>query len=264
MSETARLGCAGGTARQLSFDQPAQVIFQQDLEVARRLEWMEGGDQRPLGLVVKPPADELIELLLLSEPLHQVLFVVQSDGRRRGLAVDEQVRLAVPAKTLDRLFELVLGAGLVARSVRAPELLGQLGPETGPENRDDDVRVRGLDDLRLERRRGDEWLVLPEDGFQDDSTYVLALQPLDDAAGDGALLEDVPRGGNEEAERFQRASLALRLPPRRTIAKSPVAVRAGPADGPARRAVPRPRSTGLSAPQAFEVTIPQLGLPRAH
>ena len=204
LPDRARLGRRGGAARKTSIDQPAEMVLDQDLEIARRLEGMEGGDQGSFGLVVKPLVDELVELLLLPQPLHQVLFVVQPDGRRRSLAVDEQVRLAVPAEALDRFLELVLGAGVVARTVRALELLGQLRAETRPENRDDDVRFRRLDDLRLEGRRGDERLVLPEHGFEHDAPDVLALQPLDDAAGDGALLEHVAGRGNEEFQGLQR------------------------------------------------------------
>ena len=137
------------------------MVLQQDLEVARRLEGMESGGQGAFGLVVEPLVDEYIELLLLREPLHQVLLVVQPDRRRCGLAVDEQVRLAVPAKALHRLLELVLGTRFVARSVLALELLGQLGAESRPENRDDDVGVRRLYDLVLEGRGGNERLVLP-------------------------------------------------------------------------------------------------------
>ena len=150
--QTARASEVAAALRgRLSIDQPAEMVLEQNLEVARRLEGMEGGDQGSFGLVVKPLVDELVELLLLPKPLHQVLLVVEPDGRRRGLAVDEQVRLAVPAKSLDRFLELVLGAGFVARSVRALELLGQLRPETRPENRDDDVGVGRLDDLRAGR-----------------------------------------------------------------------------------------------------------------
>ena len=114
----------------MSIDQPAEVVLEQNLEVTRRLEGMEGRDNRSFGLVVKPLVDEGVELLLLPKPLHQVLLVVEPDGGRSGLAVDEQVRLSVLAKALHRFLELVLGARFVPRSVRTLELLGQLGAET--------------------------------------------------------------------------------------------------------------------------------------
>ena len=123
LPDRARLRGGGDAARQLTLDQPAQVVLHQDLEVARRREGVEGRDQGPLGLVVEPLVDEHVELLLLREPLHQVLLVVQPDRRRCCLAVDEQVGLAVPAKALHRFLELELGARLVARAVLAPELL---------------------------------------------------------------------------------------------------------------------------------------------
>src|SRR4029453_2532016 len=72
LPDSARRGSAAHGARQLLLDQPPQMILQQDLEVAWRLERMEGGDQRALCLVVEPLLDELVELLLLRQPLHQV------------------------------------------------------------------------------------------------------------------------------------------------------------------------------------------------
>ena len=165
--------------------------FQQDLEVARRLEGMESRDQRSIGLVVEPLADELIELFLLRQPLQQILLVVQANGRRRAPAVHEQVRLAVGAKSRDRLFELVLGAGLVARSVRARELGRKRRAETRPENGDDDVGVGWLDDLGLKGRGGEQRLVLPENRLEHDLADVLALQSLDDTPGQRALFKDI-------------------------------------------------------------------------
>ena len=202
LPDCATLRCGCHAAWKLPLDQSVQVIFQKDLEVARRLEGMESGDQRSFGLVVEPLVDELVELLLLPEPLHQVLFVVEPDGRRRGPAIDEQVRFSIPAKTLHRFFEFELGAGLVSRSVRARELRGKPGAEARPEYCDEDVGVRRLGDLLLKRRRGDERFVLPQDGLEHDPAHVLALQPLDDPARQRALFEDVARRRDEESQRL--------------------------------------------------------------
>src|SRR4030095_1044726 len=69
LPDVARFGSAGGAARQLPLDQAAQVVLQQDLEVARRRERMERRDQRAFGAVVEPLLDELVELLLLRQAL---------------------------------------------------------------------------------------------------------------------------------------------------------------------------------------------------
>ena len=82
---------------------------------------------------------------------------------------------------------------------------GSWRAETRPENRDDDVGLGRLDDLRLEGRRGDERFVLPQHGLEHDASDVLALQPLDDAAGERALFEDVAGRGDEESQCLQRS-----------------------------------------------------------
>ncbi len=183
LPDRARLRRRVRTPRKMPIDQLTEVVLEQNFEVARRLERMKGRDQGSFGLVVEPPVDETVEFLLLSKPVHQVLFVVQPDRWRRGLAVDEQVRLAAPAKAFYRFLEFVLGAGFVSRSVLALELLGKPGPETRPENRNDDIGVRRLDDLVLEGRGGDERFVLPKDGLEHDPSDVLALQAFDDPPG---------------------------------------------------------------------------------
>jgi hypothetical protein len=123
--------------------------FDQDLEVAGRLEAVEGGGQGAFRLIVKPLADELVELLLLPEPLQQLLFIVQPDRGRCGATIDEQIRLAIATKACDGFLEFVLGAGFIARSVGARELGRQLRAEARPENCDDDVGLGRLDDLML-------------------------------------------------------------------------------------------------------------------
>ena len=194
-------------AWQLTLDQAAEVIFQQQLEVARRSERMKRGDQGSFGPVVEPLVDEFVELLLLPEALHQVLLVVEPDRGRRSAAIHEQIGLAVPAEAVDRILEFVFSAGLIARPVRAPELTWERRAQTRPQYRDDDVGVRWLDDLLLKRRRGDERLVLPQNGLEHDLADVLALQALDDPARQRAFFEDVAWRRNEESQRPHGARL---------------------------------------------------------
>ena len=83
------------------------------------------------------------------------------------------------------------GAGLVTRAVGARELRGQARAEARPEDGDDDVGFRRLDELHLEGGGRDQRLVFPENGLERDAAHVLALQALDDAAGQSAFLAHV-------------------------------------------------------------------------
>jgi hypothetical protein len=174
-----------------------QVVLEQRFEVAWRVERVKCGLQRPFGLVVEPFVDKLVEILLLLQPLHQFLFVVETHRRRRHLAVHEQIRLAIAAEAFDRLLEFVLGAGFVTGPVSAREVLWQLRPEPRPKNGDDDIRVRRLDYLVLKRRRRDQRLVLPQDRLEHQSPDVLTLQPVDDPIRDCTLFVDVAGRGDK-------------------------------------------------------------------
>src|SRR5690606_41006239 len=101
---------AGKGFRQLSLDQLVQMTFERNLEVARGLELVERRGKRAFSLVMEPPGDELIELLLLLQTLEQGVLVIETDGGRRGLAVDEKVRLAVRPVAFEGVLELIFRA----------------------------------------------------------------------------------------------------------------------------------------------------------
>jgi len=107
--------------------------------------------------------------------------------------------------------------------------------------------------------------VLPQYGLEDDPSDVLALQTFDDSAGERALLEDVAGGGYEESQCLQssvswRAGRFGRQDSR--VFNDLTQVPGSAVHGTCMRiSVP---SASRAVAQPLEISVPQLGLARAH
>ena len=150
---------------QVALDDPRQVRFEQLLEVRRRFKGMEGSPEGTALAVDEPLVDELVEREFLGDSLRGKL-VIGGPCRRRGLAIDEKFRLAVPTEPLDSVLEFEFRPGRIGAAVAPPDMSRQSGPDTRPENDDRDVRFGGPRHLLLKRRRRQQRLVLPEQGFE--------------------------------------------------------------------------------------------------
>ena len=201
---------SGGQPAQLessqdSLDDPRQVRFEQLLEIRRGLEGMKGPRERTALAVDEPLVDELVERHFLSDSLRGKP-VIGRPRRRCGLAIDEKFRLAVPPEPVDRVLELEFRPGGIGAAVGPPNVSGQRGTDTRPEDDDCNVRFGRARHLFLKRCRRQQRLVLPEKGHKLQHVAELRFEPADDTARDKALFGHIAGGGYEDTERLERHS----------------------------------------------------------
>ena len=104
------------------------------------------------------------------------------------------------AEAPHRIFELVLGSGLVARSVRPGQFVGQPRTQARPQDGDHHVAIGWAGQLGLECVRGQQRLFLPENGFEGRHAFDLFLKPFDHVVDDGPLVTNVARGRHEDSK----------------------------------------------------------------
>jgi hypothetical protein len=115
-----RLAGARRRCAQLAIDPAPQVRLEQILELLLRLEFVKCRLERSI-LAAKPAVHKVEERVALRPPLKLARAIACRHGDIGGLAVDEHIRQAGLAKARDRVLELELGAGAVARPVGALE-----------------------------------------------------------------------------------------------------------------------------------------------
>src|ERR1017187_1251330 len=172
------------------------MAFQLLAEVLAGVEGVETGGEVAL-FVAKPAAPEGLQglqlqvLVLNLTPLDQDLLL--------QLLVDKDVRRLMLQRRLQRLFELVFGAG-AGGSVWPVEFGRKFAAQSRPQNADDDIAGRRLLDLRLKARVRRIVAVWPRHPVEFESTGKLGVQLLEDRNDPASLVIDIGWRRDEDGE----------------------------------------------------------------